>query len=114
LYPTGTSIKVPANGWFPLFGPRREGPASPEPVQLGEPSADICDNRFEKNPFLHPADSNPIAFEAEFLGKADGLASAIFEQFRDFGLGHNRDLVYTNDIYQCKGQENKIAMIVPR
>jgi hypothetical protein len=49
---------------------------------------DICNHRFEKNPFLHSADPNPITFEAKFLGKADGLTSAILEQFRDFGLRH--------------------------
>ena len=42
-----------------------------------------------------------VSCEAEFLGQADGLAAAIFEQFGDFALGMVK--VYTNDIYPCNG-----------
>ncbi len=74
-----TSIKVPANGRFPLFGPCRKSPACPETVQFCKPFADIRDHRFEKDPFLHPADPHLVALETEFFWEAHGLTSPVPE-----------------------------------
>jgi hypothetical protein len=96
-----TSVKVPANGWFSLFGPCRKSSARPEPVQFREPLVDVRNYWFEKDPFLNSAHSHPVAFKAEFLGEADGLAPAILEELCNFRPRHI-PLVYINGIDPCK------------
>src|ERR1700719_3291274 len=83
-----TSIKVPADGWFPLFGPCRKSSACPEPVQFCKPFVHVREHGLEKNPFLNSAHPHLVPFKTELLRETDGLAAAVFEQFCGLSFRH--------------------------